>query len=166
MHSYRVRRPRVGILVLATAVGASWALTMPSEGFETEPTATAIAGTSPDIVLAQATTKVTFSAEQADRGETRYGRECVDCHGDDLGGGLLGGPPLRGVAFLEKFGNGAPASGLFLFMSTAMPPDNPGRFTAAAYAEMMAFILEGNGFAEGAPLPSDPAALDTLIMEK
>src|SRR5687768_13987514 len=105
MYLHRVRRLTGGILVLATTVGASWALTMPSDGFETHSTTTtttaAIAGTgpSPDIVLAQATTPVTFSAEQADRGETRYGRECVDCHGDDLGGGLLGGPPLKGVAF-------------------------------------------------------------------
>jgi mono/diheme cytochrome c family protein len=141
---------------------------MPSEGFETQSAATSV--TSPasnsDLVLAQATTHATFSAEQSDRGKTRYDRECVECHGSDLGGGLLGGPPLRGQAFLEKYANGAPASALFLFMSTAMPPDQPGRFTPTAYAELMAFILDGNGFAEGAPLPSDVAALDNLIMEK
>lgn len=168
MSSRSARRLGGGILVLATAVGVSWALTNPSGGFATQPTATVAggAGPTPDIVLAQGTTKVTFSAEQADRGEMRFGRECVECHGDDLAGGLLGGPPLKGVAFLEKFGNGAPASGLFLFMSTAMPPDQPGRFSAAAYADMMAFVLKVNGFAEGAPLPSDPAALDALLMEK
>jgi hypothetical protein len=163
-----VRRLWGGVLVVAGALGASIVLTMPSEGLETQsPTTAAVgAGSGAAAIVAQGTTKVTFTAEQADRGETRFGRECVECHGEDLGGGLLGGPPLRGQAFLEKFGNGAPASGLFLFMSTAMPPDQPGRFTATAYAEMMAFILRGNGFAEGAPLPSDPAALDALIMEK
>ena len=168
MYSYRVRRFGGGVLVLALTFGASLTLTLPSDGFEAQSTATATHGPRPNshIVLAQATTQVTFSAEQSARGETRYDRECVDCHGSDLGGGLLGGPPLRGLAFLEKFGNGAPASGLYLFMSTAMPPDQPGRFTPAAYADLMAYILEGNGFPEGAPLPTDPAALDTLIMEK
>jgi mono/diheme cytochrome c family protein len=155
-----------GVLVSGVALGASLALAMPAGSFEAQPAAPAVSPADPAILLAQATTPVTFSAEQAERGETRYGRECVDCHGAELEGGLLGGPPLRGVAFLEKFGNGAPASGLFLFMSTAMPPDQPGRFSAAAYADLMDFILKGNGFAEGAPLPSDPAALDALLMEK
>ncbi len=168
MSSLSARRLTGGLVVLAAAVGVSWALTIPSDGFENRSATTPVngAGSNPAIVLAQATTKVTFSDEQAVRGETRFGRECVECHGEDLGGGLLGGPPLKGLAFLEKFGNGAPASGLFLFMSTAMPPDQPGRFSPAAYADMMAFVLKTNGFAEGAPLPSDPAALDTLLMEK
>lgn len=168
MNLHRVRRHGSRVLVLALTFGASLALTLPSDGFEAGSTATAIAGPGPSssVVLAQATTKVTFAAEQSDRGETRYGRECVDCHGEDLGGGLLGGPPLKGLAFLSKFGNGAPASGLYLFMSTAMPPDQPGRFSPANYADLMAYVLKVNGFAEGAPLPSDVAALDTLIMEK
>ncbi len=35
-----------------------------------------------------------------------------------------------------------------------------------AYAELMAYILKVNGFKAGAPLPSDPDALDLLIVEK
>ncbi len=109
---------------------------------------------------------VSYSNDQAERGETRYKVVCEECHGDDLGGGMNGGPPLRGLGFEEKFANGAPASALFMFMSTMMPPESPGRYSANAYADLMAFVLKGNGFEAGAPLPSDVDALDNLTVEK
>jgi len=109
---------------------------------------------------------VSFAADQADRGEKKYTSDCVECHGDDLRGGMNGGPPLRGVSFEEKFAGGAPASALFTFMSTLMPPNAPGRFSASTYADVMAYILKRNGFKAGAPLPSDLDALDNLIVEK
>lgn len=112
------------------------------------------------------TSPVSYSSEQADRGETRYARDCEDCHGDDLRGGLIGGPPLRGAAFEQKFANGAPASAMFMFMSTMMPPNSPGRFSPEVYADLMAFILKENGFSAGEPLPSDVEALNNLIVEK
>ncbi len=109
---------------------------------------------------------VTYSEEQANRGAQRYERDCVECHGSDLGGGLIGGPPLRGVAFDEKFGNGAPVSALFAFTSAMMPPDSPGRYNPSVYADLVAFILRESGYSVGEALPSDFDALDHLIMEK
>lgn len=109
---------------------------------------------------------VSYTAEQADRGQKQYDKECVDCHGKDLGGGLNGGPPLRGLAFEEKFGDGNTASTMFLFMSSLMPPNSPGRYSESTYADLMAYILKRNGYQPGAPLPSDAEALDYLIMEK
>ncbi len=70
------------------------------------------------------------------------------------------------MAFEEKFTNGLPASLLFGFMSTAMPPNSPGRYPASTYVDLMAFVLKRNGYQPGAPLPSDLDALDNLIMEK
>jgi mono/diheme cytochrome c family protein len=109
---------------------------------------------------------VSYEPEQAERGEGRYKKECGECHGEDLRGGLIGGPPLRGVSFEQKFADGAPASGLYAFISGLMPPNSPGRFSPTAYADIMAYILKQNGFKAGAPLPSDIDALDALIMEK
>jgi mono/diheme cytochrome c family protein len=109
---------------------------------------------------------VSYSDDQADRGKKKFDGDCVDCHGDDLRGGLNGGPPLRGNAFEETYANGAPASALFGFMSTAMPPNDPGRYSASVYADLMAYVLKVNGFQSGAPLPSDLDALDHLTMEK
>jgi hypothetical protein len=73
---------------------------------------------------------------------------------------------LRGLAFEEKFADGAPASSLYLFMSTLMPPNSPGRYSPSTYADLMAYILKRNGFKAGSALPSDVDALDYLIMEK
>jgi mono/diheme cytochrome c family protein len=123
------------------------------------------------IQLAQADvatveTPVSYSSDQADRGEKNYTDNCEECHGDDLKGGLLGGAPLRGLSFEEKFTNGAPAGALFEYMSTTMPPNAPGRYSASTYADLMAYILKRNGFKAGAELPSDVEALYNLTMEK
>jgi mono/diheme cytochrome c family protein len=109
--------------------------------------------------------KVSYSSEQANRGKEDYEDHCLDCHGEDLRGGLLGGPPLRGLGFEQDFG-GAPASSLFLFASTQMPPDAPGRLSPGTYADLVAYILKQNGYPAGAELPSDVDALDNLIVEK
>jgi cytochrome c len=110
---------------------------------------------------------VSFSSDQADRGKVRYDKDCEECHAKDLkGGGLNGGAPIRGVNFLQKYAEGAPASWLFEFMSTEMPPNSPGRYSATTYADLMAYVLKRNGFNAGAPLPADLDALDQLIMRK
>ena len=51
-------------------------------------------------------------------------------------------------------------------MSSAMPPNDPGRYSASVYADLMAYVLKVNGFQSGAPLPSDLDALDHLTMVK
>ena len=109
---------------------------------------------------------VTFSSEQSEAGEKRYKKDCQECHGDNLKGGLNGGAPLRGLAFEEKYFDALPASVMFGYMSSAMPPNSPGRYSANTYAELMAYILDRNGFRAGAPLPSDLDALDLMLIEK
>ncbi|MBK8085718.1 MAG: c-type cytochrome [Devosia sp.] len=110
---------------------------------------------------------VSYSSEQADRGKKTYDQLCEDCHGEDLKGGVNGGALLAGRAFLEKYtSDQMPASGLYLFMSTLMPPDSPGSLSSSTYVDLLAYVLKRNGFAEGAPLPSNPDALDYLIFGK
>lgn len=130
------------------------------------------AGLAPEqLILAQASAPaaekpVHYSSEQADRGEDRYLRDCEECHGDDLKGGLNGGAPLRGLAFEAKYLEGLPASILFSYMSVAMPPNSPGRYSVNTYADLMAYILKRNGFRAGSELPADLDALDALFMVK
>lgn len=109
---------------------------------------------------------VSYTDEQADRGKKRYDAECEDCHGADLKGGLNGGAPLKGLAFEAKFADGVPASVLYYYMRTLMPPNDPGRYSESTYADLMAYILMRNGFDPGAPLPSEEDALDALVMVK
>ncbi len=80
---------------------------------------------------------------------------------------LIGGPPLRGSAFEKKFASGMPASSLFAFISSQMPPDSPGQFSAGEYVDLIAFILRENGCGNvGAAMPTDSNALDHLIIDR
>lgn len=172
-------RTRKAMLALAVAASASVALPAlaqapaigqapavgqaPAIGQAPAPTTTAPAA---PAEMAAGDKPVSYSEDQATRGKETYTRVCADCHGDDLRGGLIGGPPLRGNAFDDKFANGSPASGLFGFISTQMPPDSPGQFSPAVYAELTAYILKQNGYTSGAALPTDLDALDHLIIQK
>jgi mono/diheme cytochrome c family protein len=120
------------------------------------------------VLVAQAEgAKVSFTTEQADSGKKVFNEDCVECHGKDLRGGLLGGPPLRGQAFDAKYAKGAPAGTLYEVMSGTMPPNAPGSYSPETYADLMAYILKTSGYKAGsAELPADVDALYNLIIEK
>ncbi|MGV8989381.1 MAG: c-type cytochrome [Cypionkella sp.] len=163
------------VLTCTVAVSVSAHFVVAGSGAELGPVMSSVRGVAAaeqsPIRLAQANAAqvdhpASYSSEQADRGKKIFDKECVDCHGSTLRGGMNGGPPLRGVSFEEKYANGTPASVMYVFMDTLMPPNDPGRYSASGYADLMAYILKQNGFPEGAPLPSDVDALDYLIVEK
>jgi len=119
----------------------------------------------PTIAQDAATQKVSITRAQADRGRAEYTRNCVDCHGANLDDGEFGGPPLIGAAFKEKY-FGVTADALHGFLSTAMPPDRPGRLSPQVYADITAYILSKNGIQPGtAELPPDINALGLLTVE-
>jgi mono/diheme cytochrome c family protein len=166
-----------GALACAVAVSAAGLFVGSGSAVEsplvTAPVVDALPGVDQPLILvaqadaAPADKPVSYTEEQADRGKKRFDGDCVDCHGEDLRGGLNGGPPLRGLTFESKYAEGAPASGMFIFMSTLMPPNDPGRYSPGVYADLMAYILKMNGFQPGSePLPSDVDALDHMIVEK
>jgi mono/diheme cytochrome c family protein len=166
--SRRILRSAIGVIGVLAGGGALLATLGAVNGSEKAAFGVSHAKVEARVLVAQAAVEVpvSFTSDQADRGETQYKKDCVECHGDDLRGGLLGGPPLRGVNFLSKYGNGSPAGALFDVMSGTMPPDAPGRYSPSAYADMMAYILQRNGFPSGGqPLPSDSDALYNMLIE-
>jgi cytochrome c len=99
-----------------------------------------------------------FTAAQAERGEGNYEHYCRACHGEHLDDGDLGGPPLRGSYFRGHWGAGDVAA-LFAYTKSQMPPDNPGELNDATYADILAYVLQYNGYKAGPDaLPTDPAA--------
>jgi mono/diheme cytochrome c family protein len=163
MHSSRNAHRGGGALVSAALFVS---LGFAASAIAIEPPGAGVRSAGAPILLAQnAPAKVTYSNEQAKRGQERYTATCEDCHGADLRGGLNGGPPIRGSMFLKDFGGG-PASSLFYFMSTMMPPEAPGRFSDSTYIDIMAYVLQVNGFEAGAPMPTKPEALDNFVIEK
>jgi alcohol dehydrogenase (cytochrome c) len=103
-----------------------------------------------------------FTSEQAAAGKAVYQGSCASCHGPQVDDGEA--PPLRGGAFLGKFG-GKPAADLFTYASTKMPPGSPGSLGKAQYAQVIAFVLQQNGFATGRKeFASDASALASVTI--
>jgi mono/diheme cytochrome c family protein len=89
-----------------------------------------------------------FTSAQAERGQASYRQGCQDCHGSSLDNGEFGGPPLKGGYFRTRWGSGTVAV-LYGYVSLTMPPDRPGQLSPQTYADLVAFILSGNGYAAG-----------------
>jgi alcohol dehydrogenase (cytochrome c) len=109
-----------------------------------------------------------FTSAQAVAGKAAYERNCANCHGANADDGNSA-PPLRGTAFLGKYA-GKPAADLFTYVSTKMPPgnpgsSNPGSISGADYARIIAWVLQQNGFATGRKeFASEAAALASVTI--
>jgi mono/diheme cytochrome c family protein len=105
----------------------------------------------------------TFAPEQIERIRRTYEIQCVECHGESFDGGLIGGPPLIGGAFLARWG-GKPVGALYRYTQSQMPQGGPGSLSPQQYADLVALILSVNGHVAGAALPTDVAILDELAI--
>ena len=115
---------------------------------------------------APAPTALTFTAEQAERGEAAYARNCQDCHGSTLDNGEFGGAPLNGSYFRRHWGSGSVAA-LYSKTRTTMPPDRPGQLTDRTYLDLTAFLLSKNGYAAGdKELPADLEAQQKMSLKQ
>src|SRR5436190_10717863 len=104
-----------------------------------------------------------FTSAQAVAGRAAYQQNCAACHGASVDDGNSA-PPLRGATFLSKYA-GKPAADLFTYVSTKMPPGNPGNLDGAEYARIIAYVLQQNGFATGRKeFASEAAALASVTI--
>ncbi len=103
-----------------------------------------------------------YNITQAASGQTLYTEHCASCHGFELEGfGLV--PGLSGSIFAERWGDKSAA--LFASELRRMPPAAQNSLSAAAYANLFAYILQRNGIAAGeTALAEDPAALSAYII--
>jgi len=108
-----------------------------------------------------------FTAAQSRRGELQYMNTCKRCHQRDLAGDFVeDAPPLVGDEFLANWAQWT-VGDLFEFLTTEMPPKKKDRrdLTAEDYADVLAFILEKNGFPAGQKeLPPETDSLVTIEM--
>ncbi|AXF25389.1 cytochrome C [Burkholderia pyrrocinia] len=110
-----------------------------------------------------------FDAAQAAHGKTLYVNSCAKCHGADLEGNTA--PALSGPSFAPLSHSHLTIGGVFGYMASNMPADQPGKLKDDDYADLMAFLLASNGYVAGngkltadaarasnAPLVAGPAA--------
>jgi mono/diheme cytochrome c family protein len=100
-----------------------------------KPSAPSVAGAPPQ-----------YTAAQAAAGKTAFDADCAVCHGNTLRNGTMG-PPLAGEAFHAVWA-GQPVRALY-DSARMMPPANPGSLPDDAYANIVAYMLQMNGYAAG-----------------
>lgn len=88
-----------------------------------------------------------FSEAQAKRGKQAYRSQCQGCHGPNLEGTGVS-QPLRAQAFLDLWRE-EDLGKLFEYTQANMPVDDPGSLDSKVYLDVLAFLLEGNGFPTG-----------------
>lgn len=110
---------------------------------------------------AQALSTPTFTAAQATLGKDAYAQSCSSCHGRNADDGEFA-PPLKGVEFRQRWG-GKSLEALFTDMSTRMPTAAPGSLGDATYVQLLAYLLQENGFPAG-NTPIDSQRLSTVML--
>lgn len=104
-----------------------------------------------------------FTDVQAKRGEAAYGMNCAGCHGEDLYGRAMG--PLRGDHFLDRWREDS-LDVLFTHIRTRMPANAAGSLSEAAYLDILAYILQINGFPTGTRELTAAGAASTRLIGK
>ena len=106
-----------------------------------------------------------YTDAQAERGRESYQQACISCHREDLRGDNTA-PSLIGESFLFLWGD-MEVSALSARVQKIMPPERPGSLSAQAYSDIIAFILQQNGFPAGtAELPAESDGAHILITPK
>ncbi|PWU06067.1 MAG: hypothetical protein C5B51_13090 [Terriglobia bacterium] len=98
------------------------------------------------VAPAQTVLDGVYSDAQAMRGEAQYQVHCAGCHGQDLYGRAMGS--LRGDKFLDRWREDS-LDVLFTHIKTRMPAPAPGSLPQNAYLDILAYILQVNGFPAG-----------------
>ncbi|HYR84049.1 MAG TPA: c-type cytochrome [Terriglobia bacterium] len=87
-----------------------------------------------------------FTVEQAARGKTQYETSCGRCHGADLSGGI--GQQLKGDVFVRGW-YGYPLNSLFSRIRSTMPSGAARSLSDDVYLDIVAYLLQANGFPSG-----------------
>ena len=86
-----------------------------------------------------------FTPEQATRGQAEYARACAGCHRDDLAGY---NSALVGAKFMDRWREDSLFSFGDLVLRT-MPRNSPASLSQSRYSDIVAYVLQFNGFPAG-----------------
>jgi mono/diheme cytochrome c family protein len=160
--------PRLGaedIAAIATHVRTAWGNRFGSVTVDQVRTALRGLETETSAASLPAPARGWYTEDQASRGRTSYMQYCAACHGadfvpDDFSSGLTG------AAFDWRF-KGRSVFDLFETIRTRMPPDAAGSLDPETTVEIVAYLLQANGFSPGStPLAIDPARLEALPLTR
>jgi len=103
-----------------------------------------------------------YTKEQAERGRGFYDKVCASCHGTNLEGGTS--TPLAGAEFKASWSRpDLTLDDFYYIVRKTMPKDTPGSLSRAEYCDVVAYILQQNGFEPGAKeLTPDSAVMKAV----
>ena len=97
-----------------------------------------------------------YSEEQAKRGNTLYDMKCDSCHD-----GSTMGPQLKNDAFLADWEN-KNVRALYSRILSTMPESDPGSLSEHEVLDILAYLLQANGFPPGGKALERASELDTV----
>lgn len=104
-----------------------------------------------------------YTEAQAARGKEVFSNRCVGCHNRDLSGSRTG-PPLTGIAFVTKWEQQS-LQRVFRIIRETMPRNDPGTLDDQTAVDLLALILQTNGFPAGSgELRASADVLETLTV--
>ena len=122
-----------------------------------------------------------YTTQQAQRGQPLYRQYCAYCHGPELEGRTdfpppppdplplrfkPGSPPLKGATFASNW-TGLSLGDLFERNRISMPQDRQGSLSRQQNADILAYVLQENGYSPGnGELGLTKEALDTIRIGK
>ena len=101
-----------------------------------------------------------YSAEQADTGSKLYAQNCASCHGSNLAGG--GGPSLVGASWKQLY-SGAKLLTIWGEIHGPMAQYSGTTFSEQQSLDILAFLLQQNGYPPGNKPLTDPGSLNRRI---
>jgi quinoprotein glucose dehydrogenase len=104
----------------------------------------------PSAIAAETDSKIwngVYNTAQAERGRSNFEKNCSNCHNSNLSGSVRG-PALRGNSFLKDWGN-TTANELFVKLRDSMPATYPDSVPEAEKLDILAYLLQANGFPAG-----------------
>jgi mono/diheme cytochrome c family protein len=119
----------------------------------------AAAGSAPLLAEESSIWSGVYTAAQAERGKDNFNKSCSNCHNADLNGSVRA-PALRGEHFMGNWGN-ASANALFIKLRDSMPATYPDTVPEAVKIDILAYLLQVNGF----PAGKDELKLDQKELE-
>lgn len=101
-----------------------------------------------------------YTTQQAETGRATFRSNCAICHGPDLEG--RAGPALKGAIFANPDAN-FHVGDIFKIVSENMPAPAPGSLPHEDYVNVMAYILQQNGYPAGSTALSFDGAMQSTV---
>ena len=107
-----------------------------------------------------------FTKAQADRASAQFTKMCADCHAFDVAQRKKPGDVVLGGPLFLKAWNGRTLQEMVTTIVMTMPSDGSGEVTEPEGLDLVAYILQQNGYPAGSsPLTKDAAA-DVVVRPK